>query len=89
MKGHGNHSRQYVVARERGSNAPLSRLIKEDELKSYFDLLPVDSFISYKGQTLMVRAVWGGGVVCKNSEGEREIIEGPGALTLIKKIKTS
>ena len=55
-------------------------------MKGYFELLPIGGFISYRKQTLMVRAIWGGGVVCKDPAGEVVCIEGATALNFIEKI---
>ena len=55
-------------------------------MKGYFALLPIGGFISYRKQTLMVRAIWGGGVVCKDAQGEVVTIEGPTALNFIKRV---
>ena len=55
-------------------------------MKGYFQLLPIGGFISYRKQTLMVRAIWGGGVVCKDAKGEVVCIEGDTALKFIKQI---
>ena len=57
-----------------------------DGKRGYYALLPIGGFICYRKQTLMVRAIWGGGVVCKDAQGERVIIEGLTALNFIKRV---
>jgi len=59
--------------------------MSNDGKRGYHALLPIGGFVCYRKQTLMVRAIWGGGVVCKDARGEVVIIEGPTALNFIKR----